>query len=362
MNPARTRHEGRGALRSDRCSGQDCTVRLRLNDQQPGRAPIHSVADFDEICRTASAAEADEFYATVIPATLSDDARTRRAAGVRRAALVEAVLPLRRQELARRRSGAAARRRRSAQDGRNHEWTHLYNADVISMPDKWEYPWYAAWDLAFHCVPLALVDSDFAKEQLLLLLREWYMHPNGQLPAYEWALRRRESAGPRLGGAGASTRSSRNVAAPGDRAFLERVFHKLLLNFTWWVNRKDAEGMNVFQGGFLGLDNIGVFDRSAPLPTGGHLEQSDGTSWMAMYSLNMLAIAIELAKREPGLRGRRQQVLGALPQHRARDERRPPARRARPRPVGRRGRLLLRRAAHAGRSTHAAARSARWSA
>ncbi|MEP6600346.1 MAG: glucosidase, partial [Nitrospirota bacterium] len=179
--------------------------------------------------------------------------------------------------------------------GRNHEWTHLYNADVISMPDKWEYPWYAAWDLAFHCVPLALVDPQFAKDQLLLLLREWYMHPNGQLPAYEgnfndvnppvhaWAAWRVYKIDEKRSGL-------------GDRRFLERVFHKLLLNFTWWVNRKDAEGRNVFQGGFLGLDNIGVFDRSAPLPMGGHIEQSDGTSWMGMYCLNMLQIALELAQ------------------------------------------------------------------
>ena len=187
------------------------------------------------------------------------------------------------------------------------------------MPDKWEYPWYAAWDLAFHCVPLALVDSEFAKEQLLLLLREWYMHPNGQLPAYEWAF---GDVNPPVHAWAAWRvyKIDKKQRGHGDRAFLERVFHKLLLNFTWWVNRKDAEGMNVFQGGFLGLDNIGVFDRSAPLPTGGHLEQSDGTSWMAMYSLNMLAIAIELAQRRSRLRRRGEQVLGALPLHRARDE------------------------------------------
>jgi hypothetical protein len=182
--------------------------------------------------------------------------------------------------------------------GRNREWTHLYNADVISMPDKWEYPWYAAWDLAFHCVPLALVDSEFAKEQLTLLLREWYMHPNGQLPAYEWAL---GDVNPPVHAWSAWRvyKIEQKRRGTGDLKFLARVFHKLLLNFTWWVNRKDAEGMNVFQGGFLGLDNIGVFDRSAPLPTGGHLEQSDGTSWMAMYSLNMLAIALELARHDP---------------------------------------------------------------
>ena len=182
--------------------------------------------------------------------------------------------------------------------GRNHEWTHLYNADVISMPDKWEYPWYAAWDLAFHCIPLALVDSDFAKEQLTLMLREWYMHPNGQIPAYEWAF---GDVNPPVHAWAAWRvyKIDKKRKGKGDRAFLQRVFHKLMLNFTWWVNRKDAEGMNIFQGGFLGLDNIGVFDRSAPLPTGGYIEQSDGTSWMAMYTLNLFAIALELATEEP---------------------------------------------------------------
>src|SRR6201982_2180075 len=182
--------------------------------------------------------------------------------------------------------------------GRNHNWSHLHNADVISMPDKWEYPWYAAWDLAFHCIPLALIDSDFAKEQLILMLREWYMHPNGQIPAYEWAL---GDVNPPLHAWAAWRvyKIDKKRHGKGDRAFLQRVFHKLMLNFTWWVNRKDAEGRNIFQGGFLGLDNIGVFDRSAPLPTGGHIEQSDGTSWMAMYTLNLLAIALELAKEEP---------------------------------------------------------------
>ncbi|HKT46130.1 MAG TPA: hypothetical protein VJP87_01275, partial [Candidatus Acidoferrales bacterium] len=182
--------------------------------------------------------------------------------------------------------------------GRNKDWTHLYNDDIISMPDKWEYPWYAAWDLAFHCIPLALVDSDFAKDQLVLLLREWYMHPNGQLPAYEWAF---GDVNPPVHAWAAWRvyKIDRRIRGVADRPFLEKVFHKLLLNFTWWVNRKDPDGMNIFQGGFLGLDNIGVFDRSAPLPTGGHLEQSDGTSWMGMYCLNMLAIALELAKDDP---------------------------------------------------------------
>ena len=179
--------------------------------------------------------------------------------------------------------------------GRNNEWQHLNNADVISMPDTWEYPWYAAWDLAFHCIPLALVDPEFAKHQLVLLLREWYMHPNGQLPAYEWAL---GDVNPPVHAWAAWRvyKIAKRITGKADLDFLERVFHKLLLNFTWWVNRKDSEGHNIFQGGFLGLDNIGVFDRSAPLPTGGHLEQADGTAWMGMYCLNMLSIALELAR------------------------------------------------------------------
>jgi hypothetical protein len=179
--------------------------------------------------------------------------------------------------------------------GRNSEWQHLNNADVISMPDTWEYPWYAAWDLAFHCIPLALIDPEFAKRQLILLLREWYMHPNGQLPAYEWAL---GDVNPPVHAWAAWRvyKIAKRITGKADLDFLERVFHKLLLNFTWWVNRKDSDGHNIFQGGFLGLDNIGVFDRSAPLPTGGHLEQADGTAWMGMYCLNMLSIALELAR------------------------------------------------------------------
>lgn len=182
--------------------------------------------------------------------------------------------------------------------GRNHQWIHLDNEDIISMPDKWEYPWYAAWDLAFHCLPIALVDPEFAKYQLDIMTREWYMHPNGQIPAYEWAF---GDVNPPVH-AWATWRVYKieeKRKGKGDRTFLERVFQKLLLNFTWWVNRKDAEGNNIFEGGFLGLDNIGVFDRSAPLPTGGHMEQADGTSWMAMYCLNMLTIALELAWENP---------------------------------------------------------------
>ena len=185
--------------------------------------------------------------------------------------------------------------------GRNADWEHLYNAEIISMPDKWEYPWYAAWDLAFHCLPLALIDAHFAKEQLVLLTREWYMHPNGQLPAYEWNF---ADVNPpvhawatwRVFQMDRKQRRISRAEDPGDLAFLERVFHKLMLNFTWWVNRKDAQGRNLFQGGFLGLDNIGVFDRSKPLPTGGFINQADGTSWMAMYCLNLMRIALELAQ------------------------------------------------------------------
>ena len=189
--------------------------------------------------------------------------------------------------------------------GRNFEWKHLNNADIVSMPDKWEYPWYAAWDLAFHMISFALMDTEFAKSQLLLMTREWYMHPNGQLPAYEWAF---GDVNPPVHAWATwrvfqmdreRQRKEQGEAGPGDLAFLERVFHKLMLNFTWWVNRKDAQGRNIFQGGFLGLDNIGVFDRSAPLPTGGFINQADGTSWMAMYSLNLMRIALELAQHNP---------------------------------------------------------------
>jgi len=183
--------------------------------------------------------------------------------------------------------------------GRNHDWRHLYNADIISMPDKWEYPWYAAWDLAFHCLPLAVVDAEFAKNQLRLLTRDWYMHPNGQLPAYEWNL---SDVNPPVH-AWATWRvyqlDQEQRGGQGDLGFLEAMFHKLSLNFAWWVNRKDRNGCNIFQGGFLGLDNIGVFDRSAPLPTGGFIEQSDGTSWMAMYALNLMRISLELARQNP---------------------------------------------------------------
>ena len=274
--------------------GARATLQLRLNTFAPAVATFGG--EFARVFETRRR-EADEFYEDIVPDTLSPDARK-----VARQAFAGLLWSKQfyhyevRQWLdgdSRQPPPPGERRH-----GRNREWAHLYNADVISMPDKWEYPWYAAWDLAFHCVPLALVDAECAKEQLALLLREWYMHPNGQLPAYEWAF---GDVNPPVHAWAAWRvyKIDQKRRGAGDVRFLERVFHKLLLNFTWWVNRKDAEGMNIFQGGFLGLDNIGVFDRSAPLPTGGHLEQSDGTSWMAMYSLNMLAIAMELARHNP---------------------------------------------------------------
>ena len=273
--------------------GHEATVRLRLTDGAPPD-PFGGDfgATFDDRIR-----EADEFYRSIVPASLSEDGRR-----VMRQALAGLLWSKQfyqydvKQWLAgdpAQPPPPLARRR-----GRNRTWTHLYNEDVLSVPDKWEYPWYAAWDLAFHAIPLALVDPDFAKSQLTLMLREWYMHPNGQLPAYEWAF---DDVNPPVH-AWAAWRvykiDARRCGRP-DRAFLQHVFHKLLLNFTWWVNRKDVDGLNIFQGGFLGLDNIGVFDRSKPLPTGGLIQQSDATAWMGMYCLNMLAIALELARDDP---------------------------------------------------------------
>ena len=277
---------------SDRIpAGSSLSYRLRLADRRTD-SPFDNGFEqtFDR-----RIGEADEFYAAVQRPGLNDEERL-----IQRQALAgmlwskqlyyfdipqwlngDPVLP------------APASRR----NGRNVDWDHLHNFDIISMPDKWEYPWYATWDLAFHCLPLALVDADYAKRQLALATREWYMHPNGALPAYEWhfgdvnppvhawAVWRVYKIDARLSGV-------------PDRAFLESLFHKLLLNFTWWVNRKDEDGHNVFQGGFLGLDNISVFDRSASLPTGGHIDQSDGTAWMGFYCLMMMKIALELAEKD----------------------------------------------------------------
>ncbi len=271
--------------------GESATVKLRLTNDLKLKTPFGN--EFD-LAFAERVKEADEFYDRIAPGDLSDDARN-----VQRQAFAGMMWSKQfyYYDLNRWLSGdpggpapPAARLQ-----GRNNIWTHLYNADVVSMPDKWEYPWYAAWDLAFHMLPIALIDPDFAKEQLVLLLREWYMHPNGQLPAYEWAF---GDVNPPVHAWAAWRvyKIEQRQCGQGDRRFLERVFHKLLLNFNWWVNRKDAEGKNIFEGGFLGLDNIGVFDRSSALPTGGHIHQSDATSWMGMYCLNMLTIALELAK------------------------------------------------------------------
>ncbi len=278
--------------------GATQTVRLRLRDL-PFAFDDDKIdtlgSDFESVLCDRQQ-EADEFYQQLCPFPLSDDMRR-----VQRQAFAgmlwnkqfyhyvvhswlegDPAMP-----------APPADRKHS----RNHDWTHLYNDDVLSMPDKWEYPWFAAWDLAFHCIPLTMLDPEFAKRQLSVLMREWYMHPNGQLPAYEWAF---GDVNPPVH-AWATLRVyqiERKMYGRTDRPFLERVFQKLLLNFTWWVNRKDMKGNNVFQGGFLGLDNIGVFDRSAPLPNGGYINQADGTSWMGMYCLNMLEIALELAKED----------------------------------------------------------------
>lgn len=274
--------------------GESQTIQLRLTDTVDSTAPFGQ--EFNTTFFTRKQ-EADEFYHRVTPFQLSEDRRN-----VQRQAfagmlwckqyyhyIVEDWL---KGDVASPQPPAGRKR------GRNRDWFHLYTDDILSMCDKWEYPWFAAWDLAFHCVTFAMIDPDFAKYQLDVLTREWYMHPNGQIPAYEWAF---GDVNPPVH-AWATWRVyqlEKEMYGRSDRQFLERVFQKLMLNFTWWVNRKDIEGKNVFQGGFLGLDNIGVFDRSAALPTGGHIDQSDGTSWMGMYCLNMLTIALELAKTNP---------------------------------------------------------------
>jgi hypothetical protein len=296
VNPAQSGTKCAAHYRVRMAPGASVTWRLRLTDADPGgekNSPFGT--DFETIVARRHG-EADQFYAHRFPQAISPDAHNvmRQACGgllwskqfyhydVRTWLEGDPIYPAPEQR----------------KNGRNHDWTHLFNADVLSMPDKWEYPWFAAWDLAFHTIALSLLDPDFAKQQLVLLLREWYMQPNGQLPAYEWAF---GDVNPPVHAWAAWRvyKIEKRIHGRADRSFLERVFHKLLLNFTWWVNRKDPDGMNVFQGGFLGLDNIGVFDRSQPLPMGGHLEQSDGTSWMGMYCLNMLAIALELAREDP---------------------------------------------------------------
>ncbi|HVY70545.1 MAG TPA: glucosidase, partial [Verrucomicrobiae bacterium] len=299
VNPARTGTKAGFLYYLSVPAGASARIRLRMANGQTGPGASGAFTDFDNIL-AQRVREADEFYAELQQGIADADARN-----VQRQAFAGMIwskqffhydVPLWLKG-----DPAQPPPPPERKHGRNSEWRHLNNADIISMPDKWEYPWYAAWDLAFHCIPLALVDPEFAKAQLVLLTREWYMHPNGQLPAYEWAF---GDVNPPVHAWAAwrvfqMDRKQRRMARPddpGDLAFIERVFHKLMLNFTWWVNRKDAQGRNIFQGGFLGLDNIGVFDRSAPLPTGGFINQADGTAWMAMYSLNLMRIALELAR------------------------------------------------------------------
>ncbi|MFW5665240.1 MAG: MGH1-like glycoside hydrolase domain-containing protein [Coleofasciculus sp.] len=273
-------------------AGQTKTIRLRLSETPSLTNPFGE--EFEQVFKQRQQ-EADEFYQRFCPPTASPDLQN-----IQRQAfagllwtkqfyhyIVEDWL-----------NGDPALPTPEREIKRNEDWLHLYNDDILSMPDKWEFPWFAAWDTAFHVLPLAMIDPDFAKGQLDLLTREWYLHPNGQIPAYEWHF---GDVNPPVHAWGALRvyQIEKELYGRADRHFLERVFQKLLLNFTWWVNRKDKGGNNVFQGGFLGLDNIGIFDRSAELPTGGHLDQADGTSWMAMYCLNMLAIALELAPENP---------------------------------------------------------------
>jgi mannosylglycerate hydrolase MGH1-like protein/glycosyl hydrolase family 63 len=297
VNPSQTGTKAAAHYTLHLDPGETATLRLRFLPAEVAQGHTGILGENFNQVFTERINEADEFYSTVIPQQLSADARSvmrQSFAGLLWSKqfyhyVIEQWL-----------EGDPATPEPPEQrwQGRNHDWLHLYNADVISMPDKWEYPWYAAWDLAFHCIPLSLIDSEFAKEQLILMLREWYMHPNGQIPAYEWAL---GDVNPPVHAWAAWRvyKIEEKLRGKGDRVFLEKIFHKLLLNFTWWVNRKDLEGNNIFEGGFLGLDNIGVFDRNSQLPDGSFIEQSDGTSWMAMYTLNLLAIALELARTDP---------------------------------------------------------------
>jgi len=274
-------------------AGESVSVRLRLMKVEQANDPDEDAFKSFDDKFTQRQSEADEFYANLQPSSLTEDECNVQRQAFAGMLWTKQFYHYNMEEWLKgdpSQPAPPAERKK----GRNHEWRHLNASDIISMPDKWEYPWFAAWDLAFHCIPLALLDSEFAKQQLLLLGREWYQHPNGQVPAYEWAFG--DVNPPVLAWATWRVyKIDEKQHSKGDRVFLERMFHKLMLNFTWWVNRKDAEGLNVFQGGFLGLDNIGVFDRSKPLPTGGHIEQSDGTSWMGMFCLNMLTISLELA-------------------------------------------------------------------
>ncbi|MHB8068188.1 MAG: MGH1-like glycoside hydrolase domain-containing protein [Desulfobaccales bacterium] len=300
VNPDQTGTKAAALYRLEVPAGGEAVLRLRLSDLAPealaAGSPDGPFGQSFEAIMEARRQESDEFYACITPPAVGEDA-----ARVMRQALAgmlwskqyyyfdaitwlgeHGVNPL----LA------------NSHSIRNQEWFHMVNDEIISMPDKWEYPWYAAWDLAFQSIPLALVDIDFAKKQLDLMLREFYIHPSGQLPAYEWNF---SDVNPPVHAWAALLiyKSEKVLQGKGDIQFLKHVFGKLMLNFTWWVNRKDRFGKNVFEGGFLGLDNIGVFDRSAALPTGGRLEQADGTAWMAFYCQSMLDIALELAPIDP---------------------------------------------------------------
>jgi hypothetical protein len=295
VNPARTGTKAAAHYAVEVAARQSRKLRLRLTDAAPQKGRT-AFFDFEAVMQ-ARRREADEFYADVIPSSIGTDA-----ANVMRQALAGMLWTKQFYNydldtwLAE--HGADPYKPRSKQAPRNDHWHHMANADVISMPDKWEYPWYAAWDLAFHVLPLTLVDEDFGKQQLDLMLQDRYIHPNGQIPAYEWNFG--DVNPPVHAWATIFTyRLEQSLRGEGDLEWLERSFQKLALNFTWWLNRKDRTGRNAFEGGFLGLDNIGVFDRSAPLPTGGHLEQADGTAWMALFSQNMLEIAGQLALAKP---------------------------------------------------------------
>jgi hypothetical protein len=295
VNPALAGTKAAAHYRMTVDPGECRTVRLRLTDRAFRNNNPFGAA-FDQLL-VQRKREADEFYASLTPATLGPDA-----ANVMRQALAGMLWSKQFYHydvdkwLEERGSDPFKATRKAAP--RNDHWHHMYNGDVLSMPDKWEYPWYAAWDLAFHVLALTLVDPDFGKGQLKLMLRERYMHPNGQIPAYEWNFG--DVNPPVHAWATIFTyRMDKAQKGEGDREWLKSCFQKLLLNFTWWVNRKDRFGRNVFEGGFLGLDNIGVFDRSAPLPTGGHLDQADGTAWMAIFCQNMMEIASELTLTDP---------------------------------------------------------------
>ncbi|MGF7072479.1 MGH1-like glycoside hydrolase domain-containing protein [Mucilaginibacter sp. 3215] len=272
-------------------AGQSVVLRLRLSEDAN-----YSFEDFDEVFDIRQT-EADQFYNDIHGAAMNPDRRL-----IQRQAFAGMLWNKQfyYSDIRHWLGGDKGMPRPPAQreKARNSKWAHLNTRDIISMPDKWEYPWFAAWDLAFHCLPLATIDMTFAKNQLILLTRDWYMHPNGQLPAYEWDFGDVNPPVHAMAVWNVYKTDKENNNGKGDTYFLERVFHKLMLNFTWWVNRKDQSGNNIFEGGFLGMDNIGVFDRNMHLPSGQHLEQADGTSWMAMYSLNLLRIATELTETD----------------------------------------------------------------